>query len=124
LAQINVTIDGKQFRMACEDGQESHLETLASDLDARIKSMRQSFGEIGDLRLAVMAGLMLADEAREERRKAATAAEAIAAREAALSDASRSGSARDEEIAGAIMGLAERVDRITRALTGEGREGV
>lgn len=124
MAQVNVTIDGKQFRMACEDGQESHLETLASDLDSRIKSMRQSFGEIGDLRLAVMAGLMLADEAREERRKAASAAEAIAAREAALSDANRSGSAREAEIAGAITALTERVDRITRALTGEEREGV
>ncbi|MGL5446774.1 MAG: cell division protein ZapA [Rhabdaerophilum sp.] len=122
MAQVSVTIDGKQFRMACEDGQESHLETLAADVDARIKSMRQSFGEIGDLRLAVMAGLMLADEAREERRKSASASEAITVREAALSDASRSGSARELEIAGAITSLAERVDRIARALTSEERD--
>ncbi len=71
MAQISVTIDGKQFRMACEDGQEAHLLALAADVDGRIKSMRQSFGDIGDLRLAVMAGLMLADEVNEERRKAA-----------------------------------------------------
>lgn len=124
MGQISVTIDGKQFRMACEDGQEAHLEALAADLDARIKSMRQSFGEIGDLRLAVMAGLMLADEVREERRKAGLAQEAIAQRESALQDAGRSGSAREMEIAGAITSLTERIERITRALSGEERGGV
>jgi cell division protein ZapA len=123
VAQISVTIDGKQFRMACEDGQEAHLEALAADLDGRIKSMRQSFGDIGDLRLAVMAGLMLADEVSEERRKAVAATEAVAASRAAVQNASQLGSQREMEIAEAIVSLSERVERIARALSGEDREG-
>ncbi len=123
MAQISVTIDGKQFRMACEDGQEAHLEALAADLDGRIKSMRQSFGDIGDLRLAVMAGLMLADEVSEERRKAVAATEAVAASRAAVQNASQLGSQREMEIAEAIVSLSERVERIARALSGEDREG-
>lgn len=124
MAQISVTIDGKQFRMACEDGQEAHLETLAVDLDSRIKVMRQSFGDIGDLRLAVMAGLMLADEVSEERRKATAAAETVAASRTAVQNASQYGSRREMEIAQAITTLAERVERIARSLSGEERDGV
>jgi cell division protein ZapA len=124
VAQISVTIDGKQFRMACEDGQEAHLGALAADLDQRIKAMRQSFGDIGDLRLAVMAGLMLADEVSEERRKAASAAESVAASRAAVQNASQYGSRRETEIAQAITLLAERVERIARSLSGEEREGL
>ncbi|MCA3628331.1 MAG: cell division protein ZapA [Methylobacterium sp.] len=124
MAQISVTIDGKQFRMACEDGQEAHLLALAADVDHRIKAMRQNFGDIGDLRLAVMASLMLADEASEERRKANAAAEAVAASRAAVQNASQLGNRREAEIAQAITSLSERVERIARALSGEDRDGV
>lgn len=122
MGQISVTIDGKQFRMACEDGQESHLEGLAADLDQRVRAMRQSFGDIGDLRLAVMAGLMLADEVREERRKAESAAIEVAASQVAVKNASSLGKEREAEIADAIGALADRVERISRSLTGSGRE--
>jgi cell division protein ZapA len=122
VAQVSVTIDGKQFRMACEDGQEAHLEALAADLDGRIKGMRQSFGDIGDLRLAVMAGLMLADEVSEERRRANAAAEAVAASRAAVQNASQLGNQREADIANAISSLTDRVERIARVLSGEDRD--
>src|ERR1700736_297543 len=62
MSQVTVTINGRQFRMACEDGQESHLLRLAQDLDQRIERLRGTFGEIGDTRLTVMAALTVADE--------------------------------------------------------------
>ena len=65
MAQINSTIAGRQFRLACEDGQEEHLQELAKDIDQRIISLRRKFGEIGDTRLTVMAALMVADELAE-----------------------------------------------------------
>ncbi|MGB8186777.1 MAG: cell division protein ZapA, partial [Pseudolabrys sp.] len=65
MAQIVATIAGRQFRLACEDGQEDHLQSLAKDIDQRIISLRRKFGEIGDTRLTVMAALMLADEMNE-----------------------------------------------------------
>ena len=51
MAQVNVTINGKVYRMACEDGQEGHLQGLAARLDQMIDQLRGSFGEIGDQRL-------------------------------------------------------------------------
>src|SRR5215470_6255380 len=62
MAHVSVTINGRQFRMACEDGQETHLMGLAEDLDRRIEGLRRQFGEIGDTRLVVMAALTVADE--------------------------------------------------------------
>src|ERR1700720_2440236 len=62
MSQVTLTINGRQFRMACEDGQESHLLRLAQDLDQRIERLRTTFGEIGDTRLTVMAALTVADE--------------------------------------------------------------
>ncbi len=59
--------------MACDDGQEEHLASLAAAFDARVRDLKQSFGEIGDMRLAVMAAITVADEASELRRRLAEA---------------------------------------------------
>ena len=58
MAQVTVLINGKNYRMACEDGQEEHLQGLARNFDANIRQLHASFGEIGDQRLTVMAGVM------------------------------------------------------------------
>ena len=65
MAEVNVTINARQYRMACEAGQEQHLLALSEDLDRRIAQLRTSFGEIGDTRLTVMAALTVADELSE-----------------------------------------------------------
>ena len=122
MAQVTVMIDGKAFRMACEDGQEHHLESLAAHLDDRINTMRKSFGEIGDLRLTVMAALMICDELHEARESVKASETVMAARELALQDASSLNSGREREIAGAIDQLAQRVERITRMMAGEGAQ--
>ena len=69
MPQVNVTINGRQFRMACEEGEESHLLRLAENLDQRISRLRERFGEIGDTRLTVMAALTLADELAETKER-------------------------------------------------------
>jgi len=62
MATVMVTIDGKTYRMACEKGQEDYLIELARRFDRYIGHLKSSFGEIGDHRLSVMAGIMVLDE--------------------------------------------------------------
>ncbi|WP_455481845.1 cell division protein ZapA [Bartonella sp. B35(2025)] len=62
---VSVTIDGKIYRMACDKGQENHLIELAARLDQYITHLKKNFGEIGDHRLSVMAGIMVIDEMEE-----------------------------------------------------------
>jgi cell division protein ZapA len=118
MGQVAVTIDGKSYRMACDDGQEDHLSGLAALFDSRIQDMRQSFGEIGDMRLAVMAAITMADEVSELRRKLAEGeAELVAARRAAAG-ADAAAEARSADAAAAVAALAERVERIAKSLAG------
>ena len=65
MAEVTVTVDGKSYRMACEAGQEEHLEDLAARFDRYVGHLKGQFGEIGDLRLTVMAGIMVMDELSE-----------------------------------------------------------
>ena len=71
MAQVTVTINGKNYRMACDDGEEDRLKELAGNFDDYVTQLREQFGEIGDLRLTVMAGLMVADALGESERRAA-----------------------------------------------------
>src|SRR6478609_7878215 len=79
MGQVNATIAGRQYRLACEDGQEDHLLALAKDIDTRIIDLRRKFGEIGDTRLTVMAALMVADDLAEANRRVRQLEEEIAA---------------------------------------------
>ncbi len=69
MAQVTVQIDGKAYRMACEEGQEGHLTDLAARFDRYVSHLRSQFGEIGDTRLTVMAGIMVMDELSEATKK-------------------------------------------------------
>ncbi len=71
MTQVNVTINGRVYRMACEAGQEAQLQGLAARLDGLIDQLRSSFGEIGDQRLTVMAAIMAMDEMSDLHRRVA-----------------------------------------------------
>ena len=62
MPDVVVEIAGKKYRMGCEEGQQQHLLDLAADFNARVEAMKGDFGEIGDTRLTVMAGIALIDE--------------------------------------------------------------
>ena len=65
MPEVNVEIDGKKYRMACEEGQEAHLMELAERFNRTVIGLKGSFGEIGDNRLVVMAGIAVLDELAE-----------------------------------------------------------
>jgi cell division protein ZapA len=116
MPQVSVTINGRQFRMACEDGEESHLLHLAEGLDQRISRLRDRFGEIGDTRLTVMAALTLADELSETKERLAQIEPELAKlREANVASAERA-LATQTAIAAALNAAAERIEGITRRL--------
>ena len=65
MAQVDVAINGKSYRIACDDGQEDHLLQLAAFVDQRIQKLVASVGQVGDARLLVMASLLISDELSE-----------------------------------------------------------
>lgn len=121
MSQVSVSIGGRAYRLACNPGEEQHLEALARDLDEKIKSMRAAFGEIGDQRLTVMAALTIADEASEDRRKGAEAAAAADAALAAESEARAAAERRAEALAREMDEMSHRIERLASTLAGAGR---
>jgi cell division protein ZapA len=62
MSQISITINGRDYSIVCDDGQEQHLTRLAEYLDKRVAELVDSVGQIGDARLLLMVGLLIADE--------------------------------------------------------------
>jgi cell division protein ZapA len=116
MAQVSVTINGRQFRMTCEDGQEEHLEKLARELDARIGGLRAKFGEIGDTRLTVMAAITVVDELAEAGTRVKRLEEELAALQGARTAISDRNKAAQTSIATALSAAAERIEGITKKL--------
>ncbi|MBV9135557.1 MAG: cell division protein ZapA [Hyphomicrobiales bacterium] len=110
MTQVSVTIAGRSYRMACEDGEEAHLEALAKAFDAKITDMRRAFGEIGDMRLHVMAALTLADQLSELRDRI-KALEAQRSQEEALR----------RDLAERVNVAAERIERLSATLASKPR---
>jgi len=60
--RVSININGRKYGLGCEEGEEEHLMRLGQKLDDRVNAMANQFGQIGDLRLLVMAGITLLDE--------------------------------------------------------------
>ena len=99
MAQVDVAINGRNYRVACDDGQEDHLRQLAEYVDRRVMELVASVGQIGEARLVVMVSLLIADELSES----------IASLEAGDPEA-------EEKLAQATESVAERIETIAAGL--------
>ena len=67
MAQVTIRINGYAYTVGCEDGQETHLEQMAADIEQRISSIKAIGGQSGEARLLMLAALLLADELHDTR---------------------------------------------------------
>lgn len=65
MAQVSLTVNGRAYQVACEDGEEEHLNELARYLNQRVEELVESVGQVGEGRLLLMAALLIADELSE-----------------------------------------------------------
>jgi cell division protein ZapA len=113
---INVTINGRQYRMACEEGQETWLLNLAGDLESRIQNLRGKFGEIGDARLTVMAALTVCDELADAGSRIRTLEEELNALHDIRAAAADRAKATQIAVANALNAAADRIEKTTQVL--------
>jgi len=69
MAQVIVQVNDRPYTMQCPDGEEEHLRELAKLLDSEVARIKSNVGAVGDIRLLVMAGLMVADRLSESVRR-------------------------------------------------------
>jgi cell division protein ZapA len=116
MSHVNVTINGRQYRMACEEGQEARLLDLAGNLETRIQSLRGKFGEIGDARLTVMAALTVCDELLDADQRIRALEEELEALRGVRTAAADRARATQIAVANALNAAAERIEKTTQAL--------
>lgn len=122
MAEVSVMVGERQYRMACDDGQEEHLKGLAKTVSGLVTKLRSSFGEIGDQRLIMMAAITMADQlaeserSNEQLRDQLASVEAARAAEAERYEHAQAGFARAIEMAAQqIESAAHRIGGVNGA---------
>ena len=116
MSHVNVSINGRQYRMACEEGQETRLLRLAESLESRIGSLRGKFGEIGDARLTVMAALTVCDELLDAGQRLRQLEEEVRELRSVRTASADRARVTQTAVANALNAAADRIERTTQVL--------
>ena len=116
MPEVNVEIDGKKFRMACEEGQEQHLMQLAERFNRTVLGLKGNFGEIGDNRLVVMAGIAVLDELAEAENRIESLKQDIADLTTAGRELTLEAEELEQKFARRLAEAARKVEAIAHAI--------
>jgi cell division protein ZapA len=113
MAEVTISIQGKAYKIACDDGQEKRLSALGKYVDARLRDIAKSGAASSEAHLLVLTSIVLADEVDELR----AALEAAGTPKTIVRETEQRVSEDDErEIIEAINHLATRIDSVASRL--------
>lgn len=117
MAKVNIQINGRKYALGCDDGEEDRLERLGQRLDERLTMLANNFGQIGDLKLMVMAGITMMDELDEVQGNITQQAEAMSLNVRKESETAKAQAVRAErKAADTLLDTAERIEAIVKRL--------
>ena len=114
MAEVSLSINGRTYEIACDDGQEERLQVLAGYIDMRVAELTEQMGQIGELRLLVMAALLVADELQD----ALSQLDALEQAQEAGGGVPAGDGAAESVVAGALEDCALRLEKIAARLEG------
>lgn len=62
MGQVSATVNGRTYRLSCEDGQEARLREIAEYISEKMRAVTAEFGQVGEDRVLLMAAIMISDE--------------------------------------------------------------
>ena len=116
MAAVIVNIAGRTYRLSCDDGEEKRLEQLARYVENKILSMKDSFRDIGEQRIVVMAAISIADEATDVRVKAQMLETEVEALRVELDQVKKAAAALESRAAAAVEDAARRIEQLNSEL--------
>lgn len=118
MAQVNISVQGRSYLLACDDGEEAHLQDLAAGLDARISELGQTVGPAGEARTFLMTSLVLSDElAAQTDRMSALETENAALRGGGSAEARARLEQSELSIALVLESAARRIEDLVKRLS-------
>lgn len=112
MATVTVEVHGRPYAVGCADGQEARVRDLATQFHERVQGVADQVGQVGDVRLFLMAALTLADELQEAKRQAGPQPQARAKAVAAPAPAAPP----SEGVAEALNAVAARIEKIVQTI--------
>jgi cell division protein ZapA len=122
MAQVAMTIASRVYRVACDEGEETHLGELARVVDGKIAGMREKFGEMGDQRLTVMAAVTLADELFEANRRVSDLETEVSELKRVAATALSGREDWVDRVAVSLNEAAKRIETVAQELNGASRD--
>ena len=119
MAQVNLTVNGRVYRMACEDGEEEHVAQLGARFDAAVDELRGALGEIRDQRLMVMAGILMTDRLNDAERRLKRAEQEVRDLKDSRTNSAMRIDGLEERFAESLENAAVRIERIAQRLQAE-----
>ena len=116
MAHVIVEVNGRPYTMQCPDGEEDHLRELARLLDTEVTRIKQSVGSVGDIRILVMSGLMVADRLSEAIRRIETLEEELRELTGARDAVEVSSTALEKKVSERLATAAQRLEAAAREL--------
>ncbi len=123
MSQVSIRINGRSYDVNCENGQENHVQRLAMSLAGKVAELVKQIGQVGDARLLVMAGLLVADELMDGQvrenalvKQVAELTKQFADKEAELQAAQRARLAAESGLSRDAEAVSNRLDAIARRL--------
>lgn len=118
MPEVNVEINGRKYRMACEEGQQGHLIGLAERFNTQVEGLKGAVGEIGDNRLTVMAGIAVLDELAEAERRIAALEDQVNALTQAGQDIAVELENTEAQFARKLIDAAKTLEGVAESLDG------
>ncbi len=112
MGQVIVQINGRNYTMQCEDGQEDHLRRLANMIDSEVTNIRNAVGPLGDLRLLIMASLVIADRLAETEQRVEWLEQQLETLQAAQQESAGDIAQVEERAAQALESAARRLEAL------------
>ena len=69
MANVSIKFNGKDFLLACEDGQEEHLEELLIQINKKFNVLKNELGNLGENKLLLITAVKVMDEYYETKKK-------------------------------------------------------
>jgi cell division protein ZapA len=117
MAHVIVEVNGRPYTMQCPEGEEGHLRELAELLDTEVARVKTSVGNVGDIRMLVMAGLMVADRLSEAIRRIEALEEQIVGLREARNTTVAEARAAEAMFTERLDAASQRLEALTRALS-------
>jgi len=108
MGEVNITISGRNYGISCQDGQEQRVHDLGAYVDQRLKSIAKAGAATNESHLLVLTALMLSDEVFDLKENVGSTSQQLQSAQANQNN--------EEEVAGAITQLAERIDQIAKRI--------